>query len=96
MVEDVVRTRIRRERLSKPLDKLHAEIRHGEMAMILGVWNRMINGKEGAPLAWMRTLLGEERLPEGWHPDHVETLRNVTTRASMIRGEMKRIREEEA
>ncbi|KAJ6572423.1 Chloroperoxidase [Mycena vulgaris] len=96
MLDDVVRTRIRRERLSKPLDKLHAEIGHGEMAMILGVWNRTINGREGAPLAWMRALLGEERLPEGWHPDHVETLRNVRTRASTIRGEMKRIREEEA
>ncbi|KAJ6527998.1 Chloroperoxidase [Mycena vulgaris] len=96
MVEDVVRTRIRRERLSKPLDKLHAEIGRGEMAMILGVWNRAINGREGAPLVWMRTWLGEERLPEGWHPDHVETLRDVMTRVSTIRGEMKRIREEEA
>ncbi|KAJ6540215.1 Chloroperoxidase [Mycena vulgaris] len=96
MVEDVVRTRIQRERLSKPLDKLHAEIGRGEMAIILGVWNRTINGREGAPLAWMRTWLEEERLPEGWHPDHVETLRDLMTRVSTIRGEMKRIREEEA
>ncbi|KAJ6540178.1 Chloroperoxidase [Mycena vulgaris] len=96
MVEDVVRTRIRRERLSKPLDKLHAEIGRGEMAIILGVWNRTINGREGAPLAWMRTWLGEERLPEGWHPDHVETRRDLMTRVSTIRGEMKRIRSEEA
>ncbi|KAJ6596147.1 Chloroperoxidase [Mycena vulgaris] len=93
---DIVQTRLRREKLSKPLDALHAEIARGEMAIILGVWQQSMGGREGAPLPWMRTWLGEERLPEGWRPDHVETMHSVVKRASAMRAEMKKIREGEA
>jgi len=93
---DIVQTRIRREKLSKPLDAVHAEIARGEMAIILGVWNQTVEGKEGIPLPWMRTWLGEERLPEGWRPDHVQTMRDVVKRSSAMRAEMKKIREDEA
>ncbi|KAJ7469779.1 Chloroperoxidase [Mycena galericulata] len=92
---DIVRTRIRREKLSKPLDAVHAEIARGEMAIILGVWNQTVQGTEGIPLPWMRTWLGEERLPEGWRPDHVQTLRDVVNRSGAMRAEMKKIREDE-
>ncbi|KAJ7500037.1 Chloroperoxidase [Mycena latifolia] len=93
---DIVQTRLRRERLSKPLDAMHAEIARGEMAIILGVWNQKVAGKEGVPLPWMRTWLAAERLPEGWRPDHVETMREVVKRASAMRAEMKKIRDSEA
>ncbi|KAJ6596153.1 hypothetical protein DFH09DRAFT_858156, partial [Mycena vulgaris] len=72
-----VQTRLRREKLSKPLDAMHAEIARGERAIILGVWQQSIGGRKGAPLPWMRTWLGEERLPEGWRPDHMETMHSV-------------------
>jgi len=93
---DIVRTRIRREKLSKPLDGMHAEIARGEMAIILGVWNQTVDGKEGIPLPWMRDWLANERMPEGWQPDHVHTLRAVVKTASAMRAEMKKIREDEA
>ncbi|KAJ7668949.1 Chloroperoxidase [Mycena rosella] len=93
---DIVQTRLRREKLSKPLDAVHAEIARGEMAIILGVWNQNVGGKEGIPLSWMRTWLADERLPEGWRPDHVQTMRDVVKRSSAIRAEMKKIREGEA
>lgn len=92
---DIVRTRIRREKLSKPLDAMHAEIARGEMAIILGVWNQTVDGREGVPLPWMRNWLGTERLPEGWAPDHQETMRSVVKRASAMRAEMKKIRDGE-
>ncbi|KAJ7828453.1 Chloroperoxidase [Mycena olivaceomarginata] len=93
---DVTRARLRREKLSKPLDAVHAEIARGEMAIILGVWEQTVDGKEGIPLPWLRTWLAEERLPEGWRPNHVQSLRDVMKRSSAIREEMKKIREEEA
>ncbi|KAJ7736150.1 Chloroperoxidase [Mycena metata] len=92
---DIVRTRIRREKLSKPLDAMHAEIARGEMAIILGVWQKTVEGKEGVPLPWMRTWLGTERLPEGWSPDHVQTLRDVVKRSGAMRAEMKKIKDGE-
>ncbi|KAJ6450122.1 Chloroperoxidase [Mycena vitilis] len=98
---DIVQTRLRRERLSKPLDAKHAEIARGEFSIILGVWNRTPTGAaegrgEGVPLPWMRTWLRTERLPDGWRPDHVETLHSVVKRSSAMRAEMKKIREAEA
>ncbi|KAJ7211738.1 hypothetical protein GGX14DRAFT_564968 [Mycena pura] len=92
---DIALTRVRRERLSKPLSAMHAEMARGEMAIILGVWHRHVDGAEGAPLPWLRTWLVEERLPSGWKPDHVQTLMDVVHRASAIRTEMNRIRKEE-
>jgi len=95
---DIVRARIRREKTSKPLDAVHAEIARGEMAIILGVWNQKPadkDGEEGIPLPWMRTWLADERLPEGWRPDHVHTMRAVVKCASAMRAEMKKIRKED-
>ncbi|KAJ6616837.1 Chloroperoxidase [Mycena sp. CBHHK59/15] len=96
---DIVQTRIRRERLSKPLDAVHAEIARGEMAIILGVWEKTltVGGREetGVPLPWMRTWLGRETLPAGWRPDHVQSLLDVIRRSKAMRTEMKKIRAEE-
>ncbi|EEB98000.1 hypothetical protein MPER_02576 [Moniliophthora perniciosa FA553] len=90
---DVGRMRARRQReiAPKKLDGLHEEIARGEMAIILGVWEQETyvenldgekNGgvtvkKKGVPLPYLLTWLGEERLPEGWKPDHVQSLRGV-------------------
>ncbi|KAJ7617858.1 Chloroperoxidase [Roridomyces roridus] len=93
--EDIVETRIRRERASPPLDPMHAEIARGEMAIILGVWARSADGVEGVPLPWMKLWLGQERLPEGWRPDHTETLRSVVKRATALRTAMNKMKKEE-
>lgn len=82
--------------LSKPLDVMHADIAWGELAAILDIWNRTVDGKQGVPLPWMRTWLSSERLPEGWHPDHTQTLRGLLKRISAMRAEMKKIQDEEA
>ncbi|KAK7060764.1 hypothetical protein VNI00_000496 [Paramarasmius palmivorus] len=98
---DVGRMRARRQRdiAPKKLDAIHEEIARGEMAIILGVWERETyvenldgekNGgvaarKKGIPLPYLLTWLGEERLPEGWRPDHVQSLTGVVKRSKLIR-----------
>ncbi|KAJ6599888.1 Chloroperoxidase [Mycena vulgaris] len=93
---DMAATRVRRESLSKPLDVMHAVFAQGELAAILGVWNRTVDGKQGVPLPWMRAWLSLERLPEGWRPDHTQTLRGILKCIGGMRAEMKKIRDEEA
>ncbi|ESK89805.1 hypothetical protein Moror_16790 [Moniliophthora roreri MCA 2997] len=98
---DVGRMRARRQREISPkkLGAVHEEIARGEMAIILGVWEQETyvenldgekNGgvtvkKKGIPLPHLLTWLGEERLPEGWRPDHVQSLRGTVKRSKLIR-----------
>ncbi|KAL0064209.1 hypothetical protein AAF712_008931 [Marasmius tenuissimus] len=87
---DVGRMRARRERESQgSMTDFNREIARGEMAIILGVWERsedLEDGKvkKGIPLPYLLTWLGEERLPEGWKPDHVQGLRDVDRRRKAI------------
>ncbi|KAF5357316.1 hypothetical protein D9758_005909 [Tetrapyrgos nigripes] len=91
---DVGRMRKRREQeiLPKTLDSVHSEIARGEMAIVLGIWERtspLENGtmKTGVPLPWLLTFLAEERLPEGgnWRPNHVQSLWGVVQRSKAIK-----------
>ncbi|KAG7085892.1 hypothetical protein E1B28_003426 [Marasmius oreades] len=90
---DVGRMRARREREIAPkvMDPVHAEIARGEMAIILGVWERSVRIKDdgkvkkGIPLPYLLTWLGEERLPEGWKPDHVHGLWAVVKMSKAIK-----------
>lgn len=93
---DVARARIRRERGSKPLDKVHAEIARGEMAIILGVWETKSKDKVGVPAEWMRRWIGHEKLPEGWKPTHTQGLLDTVKRAKAIRAAMDEMRDAEA
>lgn len=93
---DVARSRIRREKSSKPLDPVHAEIARGEMAIILGVWEQQSKYKVGVPTDWMRLWIGQERLPDGWKPDHTQGLLDVVKRSKEMRNAMQKMREEEA
>jgi hypothetical protein len=94
--EDIARSRVRREEECRPVDSVHQEIARGEMAIILGVWEKTASGKEGAkkgiPVAWWRTWISEGRLPEGWTPDHVQTMRDVVARSKAIRAAADKIR----
>ncbi|KAF9040868.1 Chloroperoxidase [Panaeolus papilionaceus] len=96
--EDVARARIRREKECRPIDAVHQEIARGEMAIILGVWETTAEGggKVGAPGEWIRRWLGEERLPEGWKPTHVQGFFDVVKRAKSIKLAAEEYRKKEA
>lgn len=85
---DVARSRVRREKQSPRLDPVHAEIARGEMAIILGVWDTKSGNKSGIPVQWMRDWIGQERLPSGWVPTHVQSLLDVVRRSKSIRQSM--------
>ena len=94
--EDVARARIRREGDCKPVDDLHAEIARGEMAIILGVWEVKTKNKVGIPVDYLKRWIKEERLPDGWKPDHTQGLLDVIHRSSQIRGVMNQMRKEQS
>ena len=93
--EDVARARIRREAECKPIDGLHAEVGRGEMAIILGVWEVKTKDKVGIPVDYLKQWIKEERLPDGWKPDHTQGLFDVINRSSQIRGAMNKMRKEQ-
>ncbi|KAJ8075655.1 hypothetical protein PM082_021285 [Marasmius tenuissimus] len=75
---------------------LPRDIESWEMAIILGVWERVVvkeNGKEkkGIPLPYLLTWLAEERLPAGWKPDHVQGLWDVVARSQAIQRKVEAI-----
>jgi hypothetical protein len=92
---DVGRARVRRERES-PIGALPAEIARGEMAIILGVWEKRVGDKAGAPVEWIRRWLGEERLPDGWRPTQTFGLAGTRERNKMIKASAEAIRKAEA
>ncbi|KAG6868292.1 hypothetical protein C0993_005368, partial [Termitomyces sp. T159_Od127] len=84
---DVARARVRREKQSPRLDAVHAEIARGEMAIVLGVFEKHEGTNVGVPVEWMREWMYHERLPKEWERDgtHVQGLLNVISRAKSIR-----------
>ena len=94
--EDVARARIRREAECGPIDAIHSEIARGEMAIILGVWEVKTISKVGIPMDYFKRWIDEERLPDGWKPDHTQGLLNVIKRSSDIRSAMARMRKEQS
>ncbi|KAG6816252.1 hypothetical protein H0H87_007417 [Tephrocybe sp. NHM501043] len=85
---DVARARVRREKDSPKLNRIHAEIARGEMAIILGVWETKAGKNIGVPVEWMRQWIGHERMPVGWKPTHVQGLLDVVKRSKSIRTAM--------
>ncbi|TFK17999.1 hypothetical protein FA15DRAFT_604107 [Coprinopsis marcescibilis] len=81
---DVARARVRREKECRPVGHIAAEIARGEMAIILAVWEQKVGDKAGAPIEWIKTWLGEERLPEGWRADRQVGLFDTRNRAKAI------------
>lgn len=94
---DVGRSRVRREKLSSPLSAKSAEIARGEVAIILGVWEKQVGDKKGAPIEWIKQWLSEEKLPEGWSAKPGSFgLSGTRERAKAIKAAAEAIREEEA
>jgi hypothetical protein len=94
--EDVARARVRREAQCRPLDIIHSEIARGEMAIILGVWEVKTENKVGIPVDYFKRWIGEERLPEGWKPDHTQGLYDVIIRSGEIRSAMAQMKKEQS
>ena len=92
--EDAARARVRREAECKPIDKLHAKIAVGEIATVLGIWKVKTKDKVGVPVDYLKRWIGEERLPDGWQPDHIQGLLDVMNRSSQISGVMEQMRKE--
>ncbi|KAH8831900.1 Chloroperoxidase, partial [Flagelloscypha sp. PMI_526] len=90
----VAKWRIRREKESPPLDAMHAEIARGEMGIILGVWDHQDpqTGAHGIPAGWLKNWFKDNRLPDGWSPDHIQELLDVVKRSKAIKAEMEKIR----
>ena len=91
----VARARIRREKESKPLDGLHAEIARGEMGIILGVMEKREGNEVGVPVEWMRQWIGKERMPTGWQPTHTQGLLDTLRRSKAIGAAMEELRKAE-
>jgi len=94
--EDVARSRVRREGESRHIDGVHAEIARGEMAIILGVWETKTETKAGIPMEYFKPWISEERLPDGWKPDHVQGFFDVVKRSKSIKKAAEKLREGEA
>jgi hypothetical protein len=94
--EDVARARIRREKECGPIDGVHAEIARGEMAIILGVWETKTKNKTGIPMEYFKRWISEERMPDGWKPDHVQGFMDVVNRSKSIKNAAGQLRKDEA
>ena len=93
--EDVARARVRREAECNSIDGLHSEIARGEMAIILGVWEVKTKDKVGIPVDYLKRWIAEERLPDGWKPDHTQGLLDVVKRSSQIRNAMDQMKKKQ-
>jgi len=92
-VEDVARARVWRESQCPALNKFQAEIARGEMAIALGLFSQPETDthKQGIPVDMLRTWFSEERLPDGWKPNHTQGLLETKEMATKLRNEMKKI-----
>jgi len=69
---DIARARVRREATYvTPIDGLHAELAHGEMALVLGIFG---GAEEQVDADILRHWLVHERFPPDWKPVHRQTL----------------------
>ena len=97
---DVAHARVRREGgLRVPLDRVHAEIARGEMALVLGVFGQRAGAGGGAaeteaPLKdkvtceLLEDWWNKERFPKNWQPTRVQGLLQTVCAAADIRKAM--------
>lgn len=92
----VAQARVRREKQSPQLDKLHALIACGEIAVALGILEIKEGTSTGVPVEWVREWMGEERFPTGWQPTHVQGLIQSIKRTKAVRKAMEEVKKIEA
>ncbi|KAH0839373.1 Chloroperoxidase [Lanmaoa asiatica] len=92
-LEDVANIRVKREAESRPLDGVHAEIARGEMAIAIGVLGGENAATEGLDMDVLSLWVRQERLPDGWKPNHIQGLYKTYRMATVIRERMKAMKE---
>ncbi|KIY72590.1 Cloroperoxidase [Cylindrobasidium torrendii FP15055 ss-10] len=98
---DAARMRVRRDKTSPPLNKIHDEIARGEMALILHIWEQnwsesTFSKTRGAPLPWILDWFGNERLPEGWRPTRETGILDAMRKSKAIKQEVANIKAKSA
>lgn len=89
-LQDVANIRVKREaELSMPLRWWQAELARGEMAVAIGVLGGKDGAKNGIDLEVLRLWVTQERLPDGWKPDHTQGLFEAGAMTKVIRDRMK-------
>ena len=64
------------------------------MAIAIGLFGQKDSddgNKQGIPVDMLRVWLGEERLPDGWKPNHTQGLLETIRTSRQIYNDMKRI-----
>lgn len=92
-LEDIANIRVKREAESRPLDGVHSEIARGEMAIAIGILGGQNAVTEGLDLDVLRLWVLQERLPDGWRPNHTQGLYKTYKMATVIRERMKAMKE---
>lgn len=92
-LEDVANIRVKREAESRPLDGVHAEIARGEMAVAIGILGGENAVTEGIDMDVLRLWIRQERLPDGWKPNHTQGLYQTYKMTTVIRERMKAMKE---
>ncbi|KAF8439682.1 Chloroperoxidase [Boletus edulis BED1] len=94
-LEDVANIRVKREAESRPLDGVHAEIARGEMATAIGILGGRNAATEGLDMDVLRLWVEQERLPDGWKPDHTQGLYKTYKMTAVLRERMKAMKKGE-
>ncbi|KAF9021998.1 Cloroperoxidase [Hymenopellis radicata] len=97
--DDFARMRIRREKETGhvPLPSVRDAFARAEAASILEVFGEIRPGEEAernVAVERLVSFLGEERLPDGWKPDHVNTLRDTLKRSGQLKKVMDAMRKD--
>lgn len=92
-LEDVANIRVKREAESRPLDGVHAEVARGEMAVAIGILGGENAAAEGVDMDVLRLWVRQERLPDGWRPNHTQGLYRTYRMTTVVRERMKAIKE---
>ncbi|KDQ51950.1 hypothetical protein JAAARDRAFT_184569 [Jaapia argillacea MUCL 33604] len=96
-LNDIALARVYRESqtTTPPIDAFHAEVARGEVALVLGIFGAPSSdgafgtaSSEGVKIDWIKEWFGSERLPIGWAPTHLQTLRQTVASSSGLRAAM--------
>jgi len=87
-LEDIANIRVKREAESRPLDGMHAELARGEMAVAIGILGGDNAVVDGVCMDVLRLWVQQERLPDGWKPNHSLGLYETYRLTTVIRERM--------
>ncbi|KAI0265962.1 Chloroperoxidase [Gloeopeniophorella convolvens] len=97
-LRDVARARVLRAQGVPQLDKMHAEIARGEMALVLGIFGTPVGKideeypeEQQVALDMLLPWWEQERFPQGWVPTKRQGLLSTMRMSAVMRREMRRL-----